>query len=144
MASLLKVDALTGVTTAGSISVTGEGNSTTTNLQQGLAKHWLNMNGTGTIATRDSFNNSSITDTNTGTYTLAFTNNMSNNDYAVATMARTHRGVTNDGAANGLSTSDGDSDGMLTSGEVLSYLNVGTQGDVDVPLAGSMTFGDLA
>jgi len=144
MASILKVDTLTGVTTAGSISVTGEGNSTTTNLQQGLAKHWLNMNGTGTIATRDSFNNSSITDTNTGTYTLAFTNNMSNNDYAVATMARTHRGVTNDGAANGLSTSDGDSDGMLTSGEVLSYLNVGTQGDVDVPLAGSMTFGDLA
>ena len=102
------------------------------------------MNGTGTIATRDSFNNSSITDTNTGTYTLAFTSNMSNNDYAVATMARTHRGVSNDGAANGLSTSDGDSDGMLTSGEVLSYINVGTQSDADVPLAGSMTFGDLA
>ena len=110
----------------------------------GSAKHWLNMNGTGTIATRDSFNNSSITDTNTGTYTLAFTSNMSNNDYAVATMARTHRGVSNDGAANGLSTSDGDSDGMLTSGEVLSYINVGTQSDADVPLAGSMTFGDLA
>ena len=41
MASILKVDTLTGVTTAGSISVTGEGNSTTTNLQQGLAKAWL-------------------------------------------------------------------------------------------------------
>ena len=40
MASILKVDTLTGVTTAGSISVTGEGNSTTTNLQQGLAKAW--------------------------------------------------------------------------------------------------------
>ena len=38
MASQLKVDTLTGVTTAGSIVVTGEGNSTTTNLQQGLAK----------------------------------------------------------------------------------------------------------
>ena len=36
MASELKVNKLTGVTTAGSISVTGEGNSTTTNLQQGL------------------------------------------------------------------------------------------------------------
>ena len=40
MASELKVDKITGVTTAGSIDVTGEGNSTTTNLQQGLAKAW--------------------------------------------------------------------------------------------------------
>ena len=41
MASELKVDKFTGVTTAGSISVTGEGNSTTTNLQQGLCKFWM-------------------------------------------------------------------------------------------------------
>ena len=40
MASELKVDKITGVTTAGSIDVTGEGNSTTTNLQSGLAKAW--------------------------------------------------------------------------------------------------------
>ena len=40
MASELKVDKFTGVTTAGSILVTGEGNSTTTSLQQGLAKCW--------------------------------------------------------------------------------------------------------
>jgi len=66
MASELKVNKLTGVTTAGSISVTGEGNSTTTNLQQGLAKAWINLNGTGTIATRDSFNVSSIADQSTG------------------------------------------------------------------------------
>jgi hypothetical protein len=33
MASTLKINTLTGVTTAGSIAVTGEGNSTTTNLQ---------------------------------------------------------------------------------------------------------------
>ena len=39
MASELKVDKFTGVTTAGSIDVTGEGNSTTTNLQQ----VWLNI-----------------------------------------------------------------------------------------------------
>ena len=65
MASELKVNKLTGVTTAGSISVTGEGNSTTTNLQQGLAKAWINLNGTGTIASRDSFNVSSIADQGT-------------------------------------------------------------------------------
>ena len=86
MASLLKVDALTGVTTAGSISVTGEGNSTTTNLQQGLAKLWINFNGTGTIAARDSFNFSGLTDNGTGDYTVTLSNAMSSADYvALAT-----------------------------------------------------------
>ena len=66
MASTLKINTLTGVTTAGSIAVTGEGNSTTTNLQQGLCKSWVNFNGTGTPATRDSFNISSLTDSATG------------------------------------------------------------------------------
>ena len=82
MASQLKVDTLTGVTTAGSIDVTGEGNSTTTNLQQGLAKCWVNFNGTGTIASRDSFNIASLTDTGTGHYDPNFSNNMSNNDFS--------------------------------------------------------------
>ena len=36
--SEILVNKLTGTSTAGSIVVTGEGNSTTTNLQQGLAK----------------------------------------------------------------------------------------------------------
>jgi len=35
MASVLKVNTLTGVTTAGSIAVTGEGNSTTTTYNKG-------------------------------------------------------------------------------------------------------------
>ena len=46
MTSQLKVDKLQGRTTAGSIVVTGEGGSTTTNLQQGLVKAWINLNGT--------------------------------------------------------------------------------------------------
>ena len=37
----IKTDKLTGKTTAGSISVVGEGNSTTTNLQQGLLKMFV-------------------------------------------------------------------------------------------------------
>jgi len=80
MASELKVDKFTGVTTAGSILVTGEGNSTTTNLQQGLAKAWARVNGTGTIALRDSFNISSIADNATGTTTATFTNAFSNDE----------------------------------------------------------------
>jgi len=82
MASELKVDKFTGVTTAGSILVTGEGNSTTTNLQQGLAKCWLSIAGQSTPASlRDSFNISSLTDVGTGDYTPNFSNNMSNDDY---------------------------------------------------------------
>ena len=77
MASILKVDTLTGVTTAGSISVTGEGNSTTTNLQQGLTKQWCALNGTGTIAILDSFNVSSVTDVTTGTYGFVCASNFS-------------------------------------------------------------------
>ena len=82
--STVKVNTLTGTTTAGSIAVTGEGNSTTTNLQQGLAKFWVNFNGTGTVATRDSFNYTSLTDSAVGTYVLTIANNMSNANYAHA------------------------------------------------------------
>ena len=84
MASELKVDKFTGVTTAGSIDVTGEGNSTTTNLQQGLCKMWERLNGQGTIALDDSFNVGSTTDEGTGQYTYTFSNNMSNANFNVA------------------------------------------------------------
>jgi hypothetical protein len=81
MASILKVDTITGVTTAGSIAVTGEGNSTTTNLQQGLTKAFI-------IAESDaedigSFNIASTTDNGTGDYTYTYTNNMNDNKAVV-------------------------------------------------------------
>jgi len=77
MASELKVNTLTGVSTAGSIAVTGEGNSTTTNLQQGLAKstiHYDQINN----AIRDSFNVSSNADSAAGLWTYTVTNAYSN------------------------------------------------------------------
>ena len=80
MASILKVDTLTGVTTAGSISVTGEGNSTTTNLQQGLCKAWHKANAAGTTL-NDSFNVSSLGDQDTGQQVINLTNNMNNANY---------------------------------------------------------------
>ena len=88
MASELKVDKFTGVTTAGSILVTGEGNSTTTNLQQGLAKCWATSNTAGS-AVLDSFNLSSLGDTATGKETRNFTNVMSNNDYSAVALTGT-------------------------------------------------------
>ena len=81
MASILKVDTLTGVTTAGSISVTGEGNSTTTNLQQSLVKVWAKFNGSS-FGELDSFNVSSFTDSGTGNYTVNINNDFSNANHA--------------------------------------------------------------
>tara|TARA_R110001606_G_scaffold252037_1_gene399945 strand:+ start:162 stop:578 length:417 start_codon:yes stop_codon:yes gene_type:complete len=80
--STLNVDALVGNTSANAITVRGEG-SATTSLQQGLAKAWLSMNGTGTIAVRDSFNMTGITDQAVGVTTVTIANNMGNAEYSV-------------------------------------------------------------
>ncbi len=42
----------------------------------GCAKTWVNFNGTGTIATRDSLNVSSLTDNGVGEYTISYTSTM--------------------------------------------------------------------
>ena len=47
----------------------------------GAAETWINFNGHGTIAIRDSHNVSSITDYGTGNYRVTFTTSYSNNDY---------------------------------------------------------------
>ena len=47
-----------------------------------LCRAWVNFNGQGTVAIRDSFNVSSITDVNTGTYTANFATAFSDNDFA--------------------------------------------------------------
>ena len=87
MASELKVNTLTGVSTAGSIAVTGEGNSTTTNLQQGLTKVWARVDQVGTQGIDDSFNLTSITDGGTAITTFTFANDMNNANYAVTSCA---------------------------------------------------------
>ena len=78
MASELKVDKFTGVTTAGSIDVTGEGNSTTTNLQQGLAKAWVGSFDFDDNSVIDSFNVSTFTDNGSGELITNFSNAMAN------------------------------------------------------------------
>jgi len=87
MASELKVDKITGVTTAGSISVTGESNSTTTNLQQGLAKSWASATiSSNTHTLQDSLNVSSLTDDGAGRTDVVFSNNMNNANYSATSM----------------------------------------------------------
>ena len=82
--STLLLNTLTGKTSAGSIVVTGEGGSTTTNMQQGLAKAWVNFDGGASgAASRDSFNVSGMTDNGSGNYTVAINNDMSNANFSI-------------------------------------------------------------
>lgn len=60
----------------------GNNSSTPSEVSNGRAKAWCNFNGTGTVAIRDSYNISSLTDRGTGQYTLAFTSAMANTNYA--------------------------------------------------------------
>ena len=92
--STLVIDTIQGKTTANSINVRGEG-SNSTNLQQGLTKHFVNLDGTASSDyVRDSFNNASITDGGTGDYKCVFTNAMASNGYVHTVAAGSGSGHT--------------------------------------------------
>ena len=132
MASELKVNTLTGVSTAGSIAVTAEGNSTTTNLQQGLTKAWACQSTHGG-SFNDSFNYSSASDTSTGNTTYVFTNNFGNADYA-ACNTHYNRGAGPSSAAH-----------HTTSQHQCSWLSATTGAVADINTdAGTQVSGDLA
>tara|TARA_R110000803_G_scaffold58443_2_gene116612 strand:- start:377 stop:745 length:369 start_codon:yes stop_codon:yes gene_type:complete len=68
---------------------------------------WVNFNGTGTVAIRDSENVSSITDSATGLYLINFATAMANTNYAVtATSQRTVTWLDGGVDANTFSTSN--------------------------------------
>ena len=79
--STLNVDALVGNTSANAITVRGEGTATTS-LQQGLAKAWVNIDGSGTVSFQGSFNTSNLTDDGVGKYTSFFSTDFGNVNYS--------------------------------------------------------------
>ena len=56
----------------------------TATVVNGSAKAWVNFNGTGTIAARDSFNVASLTDNGTGDYQANFSSGMANVNYSLS------------------------------------------------------------
>jgi|TARA_R110000823_G_scaffold3693_1_gene14048 hypothetical protein len=81
MASNLTVDTLTkGATTLNTDELVDVNNTR-------VAKAWVNFNGTGTPAIRDSFNVSSITDNGTGNYTVNFTTALTDANYSTTASA---------------------------------------------------------
>ena len=139
----LKTNTLTGTSTAGSIAVTGESGSTTTNLQQGLVKVWVNFDGYASGASaRDSYNVSGMTDNGTGDYTTAFTNAMGNTNYVLL-----------DGTVNDSSTRGSHLCGQANAHATGSFrANYGVTGDAsgdgnipdDMDLGAKAFVGDLA
>ena len=122
--STILVNTLTGTSTAGSIAVTGEGNSTTTNLQQGLVKCWGHTDGTdSTPALDDSFNTTSITDNGLGNYTVTIANDMSNLHYSLSIGA--------DWDTVSSNTCHGSSNTLATGTFVIRLRNGGSDADRD-------------
>ena len=84
--------ALTRVINSGigvAASIAGDGTATT-NLQQGLAKCWVefdpeSLSGTGTTGVGDSFNLTSMTDNSAGNHTITINNSMNSASYSTPT-----------------------------------------------------------
>ena len=124
MASELRVNTLK--------DASGNNSVATSTVAQGSAKVWANINA-GTA--RDTFNISGVVDDGTGLYSVDFTSNMSDGNYAAPGCAtffgndsatalvyamRTTSNVYTEHASNGfaLRISDNNSDGALDSGSV--------------------------
>ena len=141
--STLLLNTLTGKTSAGSIVVTGEGGSETTNLQQGLAKA-RGQHAAGTLQT-GSLNHSSITDNGVGIFTHNFTNSFSNILYSHVGSVTHNAGSSSaiwtymrfDGSASDTATGSI----KVTSAYVDSTAN---RTDYDFSFVDLLCFGDLA
>ena len=123
----LKTNTLTGTSTAGSIAVTGEGNSTTTNLQQGLAKTWAFCTDDSIT---DSLNTSSSNDVDAGKYTITLTNNTATSNVAVSVTCNENLNLNGHSSANSSSTY-----------QIRLKDTSGNGGDAN---SGSLVHGDLA
>ena len=130
--STIKTNTLTGTTSAGSIVVTGEGGSNTTNLQQGLAKSWANVDQNSSTAIRDSLNTSGIVDNATGRHTISFTTSMGNAEYAYGAMVTA-------GGCTMLYGSKATGSIIITTRDA-----TGSAGEYDYDDSGVAFFGDLA
>ena len=76
MASELRVNTLK--------DASGNNSIATSFVAGGSAKTWVNFNGTGTIAIRDSLNTTSLTDNGTGDQSVTIANDMDNANYSLS------------------------------------------------------------
>ena len=78
----------------GTIQDTSAGNSSTpAEISSGRAKIWACINGTSTPAFHDSYNCTSLTDNDTGDWTLNFSITMGNTGYSASCMSENWEGT---------------------------------------------------
>lgn len=110
----------------------------TTYSARGIAKAWVNFNGTGTIAARDSENVSSLTDNGIGKFAVNFTNNFSDANYCTVSQC----GYV-DATGNNASLNVFDPTGLsVSSAPYISQIASGV--NEDRPSNFAANFGDLA
>ena len=134
--STLRTNALEGVDAKNSITiVAGAGNVTTTNVQKGLAKAFINFDGSGTVSIRDSFGVSSLADDGTGAYTVTLSITMSTaTDWSGA--------MSGNGA--GYSHAFGGTSGAFTATTFPVAVRTGGNVNADINLIVGQVFGALA
>ncbi len=119
----------------------GNNASTPVQIQQGRAKAWVNFNGQGTVAIRDDFNVSSITDHGTGDYTVNLESGaVANSNYAVALSMKSTTNNQLSTAARPMIRSI--SGGYDTSGFRVANSNVSVQAGSDPIIFNAIVFGD--
>ena len=135
MASELKVDKFTGITTADVIQVTT--GSVTTSLQDGMAKAYSHFSLTSSsegFKGTNSLNNSSFTDSSTGKCFVTLTNAFADANFALVVVSNSQRSNSALNADNiGIDT---DKNGLVVRNDA------GTYGDFDNGCA--ISHGDLA
>ena len=137
MTSQLNVDTIKGKSTAGSITIQGEG-AATTNLQQGSVKCWVHYDqkgDSGSTQVLDSFNESSVLDVSGGSYEVNVTNNFNNAFHATGAIAI-------DSGTQALFSSGPESGSSTSMIDLLSYTAGGSLADGDSST--NLTCGDLA
>ena len=122
-------------TYTGTLQVESEGGAVNTSIQHGVAKIWVNFNGTGTIAVRDSLNVTSLTDEGTGQYDVNYTNATNASDYFYTSLARSNSIVAGVGAISAMKTTRIDN---------MEYYTATANTTIDREIAGIVVHGDLA
>lgn len=100
----------------------------------GVASAWVKFDGTGVVSIYDSYNVTSITDNSTGTYTVNFTNNMADTNYAVVVTAQ---------AGDRTSAYTAYCDSMAV-GSCVIHTQAASIGVADLDLISVVIYGDLA
>ena len=105
---------------------------------QAASKHWVRFNGTGTPAVVESLNTSSITDRNTGLFTVNLTSAMSNANYSLVVHGNGNASTTTWGGTSGSSA-------VAINRTASAYYHNNYPGSyIDPVYADGITMGDLA